>query len=76
MARGRFIRASEIGEYVYCRRAWWLGRVVGLTPAGRDRRMRGTALHVRHGRNVRLSNMLLVAATLMLALAAMLILLP
>lgn len=75
MARGRLIRASEVGEYVYCRRAWWLGRVVGLEPAGRDRRARGVALHARHGRRVRLSNALLIAAALTLALAAMLILL-
>ena len=46
------IRASEIGEYVYCARAWWLRRVADLEPDGRERREHGTALHRRHGRAV------------------------
>ena len=46
MARERLpiIRASEMGEYVYCARAWWLRRVASLEPAGRERREYGTAL--------------------------------
>jgi CRISPR/Cas system-associated exonuclease Cas4 (RecB family) len=72
MKRSRFIRASEIGEYMYCRRAWWLHHSVGLEPAGRDRRERGTALHTRHGRQVWFSHLLLVAALGLLALALLL----
>ncbi|HWQ14263.1 MAG TPA: hypothetical protein VNL77_15800 [Roseiflexaceae bacterium] len=71
MARERraIIRASEVGEYVYCARAWWLRRVVGLEPAGAERRERGTALHHRHGRDVAASRALLWLG-LALALAA------
>jgi hypothetical protein len=69
MARGRLIRASEIGEHVYCRRAWWLRHVEGLEPEGRARRERGTALHARHGRRVRISNVLLIGGALLLVLA-------
>jgi CRISPR/Cas system-associated exonuclease Cas4 (RecB family) len=76
VARGRLIRASEIGEYVYCRRAWWLGRVVGLEPAGRERRERGTALHARHGRSLQLSNILLIAGLLLLVIAVSLLIIP
>jgi CRISPR/Cas system-associated exonuclease Cas4 (RecB family) len=59
------IRASEVGEYVYCARAWWLRRVVGLEPAGRERREQGTVLHRRHGRAVAGSRaLLLIGVTL------------
>jgi CRISPR/Cas system-associated exonuclease Cas4 (RecB family) len=64
------IRASEVGEYVYCGRAWWLRRVVGLEPAGRERREAGVAAHRRHGASVRWSGTLL-ALGLLLALAAL-----
>jgi CRISPR/Cas system-associated exonuclease Cas4 (RecB family) len=69
------IRASEMGEYVYCARAWWLRRVAGLEPAGRERRELGTALHHRHGRAVAGSRALLILAGLLavMALAALLL---
>ena len=69
MQRRRWIRASEIGEYSYCRRAWWLRHVAGYVPAGRERRERGVALHAAHGRHVALSHTLLLAALLLLLLA-------
>lgn len=69
-ARLPIIRASEIGEYVYCARAWWLRRVAGLEPAGRERRERGTALHRRHGRDVVLSGALIWVGALLLVAAA------
>ena len=46
------IRASEIGEYVYCHRAWWLHRVQGLESANRVQMEAGTTKHVEHGRAV------------------------
>ncbi len=59
MARGpELIRASEIGEYVYCSRAWWMRRVLGYQPTGQARRDHGVMLHARHGRAVAASNML------------------
>jgi CRISPR/Cas system-associated exonuclease Cas4 (RecB family) len=69
MRRSGFIRASEIGEYVYCQRAWWLHHSVGLEPAGRERREWGTALHTQHGRQVWLSHLLFVSSMILLALA-------
>lgn len=68
------IRASEIGEYVYCERAWWLRRVAGLEPAGHERREYGTVLHRRHGRAVAGSQALILlgAALLVVAVAVML----
>ncbi len=60
------IRASEIGEYVYCARAWWLRRVAGVEPEGQARREHGTQLHTRHGRAVTFSGALLWVAGLLL----------
>src|SRR5437867_10181961 len=69
------IRASEVGEYVYCARAWWLRRVAGLEPAGHVRRERGTALHRRHGQAVAGSRaLLLIGAALALAALALILL--
>jgi CRISPR/Cas system-associated exonuclease Cas4 (RecB family) len=77
MAREKLamIRASEIGEYVYCARAWWLRRVLGLEPAGRERRERGSALHRRHALAVGVSRMLLWLGLALLLAAGALILL-
>ena len=52
MSNERIIRASEIGEYVYCHRAWWLHRVQGLESANRAQMDAGTFKHVEHGRAV------------------------
>jgi len=76
MARLPVIRASEIGEYVYCSRAWWLRRVEGLEPdpSAQARMARGTLLHRRHGRALLGSRILaLVAALLVLAAAGLLL---
>lgn len=68
------IRASEVGEYVYCARAWWLRRVAGLEPAGQARRELGTALHARHGRAVALSRALVIAGVALAVVAVALLL--
>jgi hypothetical protein len=45
----RFISASELGEYAYCRRAWWLRAVRGVTTETRGNRFSaGHAAHRRH----------------------------
>ena len=46
------IRASEIGAYAYCARAWWLGRVLGYRPANLERMAAGEEAHIRHGQKV------------------------
>ncbi len=46
------IRASEIGHYVFCQRAWWLGTVQGYRPVNDAALAAGTQAHVRHGRTV------------------------
>jgi hypothetical protein len=71
--RLQIIRASEMGEYVYCARAWWLRRVAGLEPAGHARREHGTLLHRRHGQAVVGSRALLFLGGLLALLALALI---
>lgn len=48
----RFIRASEIGEYVFCARAWWLGSVLGRERGNQRELARGRGQHRQHGRTV------------------------
>lgn len=46
----RWIRASEIGEYVYCRRAWWLRRAQGVETQNVRELRDGSKYHQQHGR--------------------------
>jgi CRISPR/Cas system-associated exonuclease Cas4 (RecB family) len=68
------IRASEVGEYVYCARAWWLRRVAGEEPEGVERREAGTAMHAEHGRAVALSGWAVWAGAVALAVGLLLLL--
>ncbi len=57
----RVLRASELGEYSYCSRAWWYRHVLKIAPPGRESAGRleaGTRAHNRHGRAVALSSKL------------------
>lgn len=58
----RLIRASEIGEYAFCRRAWWLHHVQGLASASRALMEDGVAQHREHGRAVQRADVLTRAA--------------
>lgn len=69
----KVISASEIGEYIYCNRAWWLRRVHGHRSQNVRELQLGTAHHEQHGRAVRRANLsqklalaLLFAAVLIL----------
>ena len=65
------IRASELGQYAYCARAWWLGRVLGYRPANLERLAAGEAAHVQHGRKLISSRRLQRWAYVSLALAVL-----
>ncbi|MBI4671248.1 MAG: hypothetical protein HY741_06215 [Chloroflexi bacterium] len=63
------IRASEIGEYVHCERAWWLGHVQGVENANRAVMDAGTERHREHGQQVWRAAMMRYAAMLLFAIA-------
>jgi len=48
----RIIRASEINQYVYCAKAWWLGAIKGIRPSNVRELTGGSLAHARHGRAV------------------------
>ena len=60
----RVIRASEIGEYLFCKRAWWY-RTQGMESENRKALDAGTAEHEDLARRVALSGCLRSAAFLL-----------
>ncbi len=67
------INASEVGEFAYCRCAWWLGRVRGLPSSNRAGLAHGHTLHEGHGRRARQAERWRGVAVWALLLAAALI---
>jgi hypothetical protein len=64
----RVIRASEIGQYDFCARAWWLNVVQGVPSENVRELQLGTQAHERHGQQVsRAGWMQQIAVVLVLA---------
>ena len=68
----RTIRASEIGTYLYCRRAWWY-RKQGVEPDNQSELTAGTTLHRAHGRKVIAAGLLQTLGGLLLLMALILL---
>ena len=66
------IRASEIGTYLYCRRAWWY-RKQGMESENQAEMATGTELHQQHGRKVIAAGFLQAAGYALLLVALLLI---
>lgn len=66
------IRASDIGSYLYCRRAWWY-RLSGQESANQAEMAAGTELHRRHGRTVMSANMQQLLAMIILLVACVML---
>jgi hypothetical protein len=64
------IRASEIGTYLYCARAWWYQRA-GAESTNQAELLSGTELHRQHGRTVVAAGLLRTAASILLLIALM-----
>ena len=68
----RVIRSSDIGSYLYCRRAWWY-RQQGFESENRAELSSGTELHRKHGRKVLASGLWRTAGFLLLMMALVLL---
>ena len=66
------IRSSDIGNYLYCRRAWWY-RKQGFQSENQVELASGTELHRAHGRKVLTAGLLRVSGFLLLLLALILL---
>jgi len=66
------IRSSDIGNYLYCRRAWWY-RKQGYESANQAELASGTELHRKHGRKVLLAGLLRILAFLLLLVGLVLL---
>ena len=70
----RVIRASELAQYAYCAKAWWLGSVQGVASSNTHELAHGEHVHRAHGRRVWLAGMLRMAAFAIVAVAAVVLL--
>jgi CRISPR/Cas system-associated exonuclease Cas4 (RecB family) len=68
----RVIRSSEIGNYLFCRRAWWY-RKQGIESGNQAELAGGTELHRVHGRKVLAAGLLRTLGFLLLLAALVLL---
>lgn len=66
--RKRTIRASELGTYLFCKRAWWY-QLQGVESKNQQEMAGGFSYHRRHGKLVMRSILLRAAGWISLLLA-------
>ncbi len=66
------IRASEIGSYLFCARAWWYQQQ-GVESSNQAELTSGTELHRQHGRRVIASGLTRLLAVILLLAALVLL---
>ena len=70
--RKRTLRASELGTYLFCKRAWWY-QLQGIESENQQEMAGGFAYHRRHGKLVFGALLLRAAAWALLLLALVLV---
>lgn len=63
------VRASDIGAWSYCNRAWWLANVRGVEHQHPEQLARGVQAHRQHGLGVQQARQLANIGFLLLLLA-------
>ena len=71
----RVIRASEIGQYDFCAKAWWLGSIEGVPLSNIHELQAGTAAHEQHGQQVRRAARLQTVALVLVGLGVIVLVL-
>jgi hypothetical protein len=66
------IRASELAQYGFCRRAWWLSTVKKLPSQNRANLLHGTQQHTLHAGQVRIAGLWQRAGFLLIGSGAVL----
>ncbi len=69
----RYRKASEIGEFVYCHKAWWLHHIRSNAPANREVLEAGRVHHARHGAQVQQAAWVRKAAVVLVGVAILLL---
>ena len=64
----KIIRSSEIGSYLYCRRAWWYAKK-GEKSENQAEMIAGTEMHEEHGRQVVAAGLTRTLAIILLLIA-------
>jgi CRISPR/Cas system-associated exonuclease Cas4 (RecB family) len=67
----KIIRASEIGTFVYCKRAWWYAKQ-GIPSENKGTLTTGEAFHQKHGKSIRLLQRIKLLAYCFVLLAGLL----
>ena len=68
----RTIRASEVGSFLYCRRAWWYQKL-GQPSQNQPQLDAGSEFHVQHGRLVARASLLRILAAIVLLAGVLLL---
>lgn len=65
------VRASDIGLWAFCHRAWWLARVRGVAHQRPAVLIKGQAVHQAHGHTVQRAHLYTTLGWRLLALGMM-----
>ena len=68
----RTIRASEVGSFIFCARAWWYNQQ-GVESSKKAEMLGGTELHHQHGRQVIAAHLTRTLALILLLVALLLL---